>query len=61
MATGRGRSHAWLVGLAWALWALAIVGLTVSILVDQLLRRTGQPELIVLTPERFLPCSARSA
>ena len=36
--------------LAWGLWALAMLGLTVLVWVDQLLRQTGRPELIVLTP-----------
>jgi hypothetical protein len=49
------RSHAWPVGLAWMLWAVAIGGLAVAVLVDQLLRRTGRPDLIVLTPEAIPP------
>lgn len=34
--------------LAWVLWALAIVGLVVTVWLDQLLRQTGRPELVVL-------------
>jgi hypothetical protein len=55
MAPMPGLPRAWLVGLAWALWVLAILGLAVSIMVDQALRRTGQPELIVLTPDAIPP------
>jgi hypothetical protein len=54
-AIRRARPRSWLVGLAWALWALAILGLAVSVLLDQLLRRTGRPDLIVLTPEAIPP------
>jgi hypothetical protein len=43
--------------VAWALWALAIVGLVVTVWLDQLLRRGGRPELVVLllTPTGALP------
>ena len=34
--------------LAWVLWALAIVGLVVTVWLDQLLGQTGRPELVVL-------------
>jgi hypothetical protein len=55
MATRRARPRSWPVGLAWTLWALAILGLAVSVFLDQLLRRTGRPDLIVLTPEAIPP------
>ena len=42
-------------GLAWTLWALAILGLAVLIWLDQLLRQTGRPELVVLIPSAFPP------
>jgi hypothetical protein len=45
----------WLAGLAWALWALAMVGLAVLVWLDQLLRQTAQPELVVLTPTALAP------
>jgi hypothetical protein len=41
--------------LAWMLWALAIVGLAVTVWLDQLLRRTGRPELVVLVPSAIAP------
>ena len=41
--------------LAWVLWALAIVGLVVTIWLDQLLRQTGRPELVVLIPTAIPP------
>jgi hypothetical protein len=41
--------------LAWGLWALAVLGLAVLVWVDQLLRQTGRPELIVLTPTAVPP------
>jgi hypothetical protein len=41
--------------LAWVLWALAIVGLVVTVWLDQLLRRTGRPELVVLVPSAIAP------
>jgi hypothetical protein len=45
----------WPAGLAWALWALAMVGLAVLVWLDQLLRQTAQPELVVLTPTALAP------
>jgi hypothetical protein len=41
--------------LAWMLWALAIVGLGVTVWLDQLLRQTGRPELVVLVPSAIAP------
>src|SRR5919204_1236671 len=35
----------WLAGLAWALWALAILGLLVTAWLDHLLRQAGRPDL----------------
>ena len=54
-ATRRAGSRSWLVGIAWALWALAVLGLAVAAWLDQLLRRTGWPDLVVLTPEAVPP------
>jgi hypothetical protein len=42
-------------GLAWGLWALAIVGLVVTVWLDQLLRRAARPELVVLIPTAIPP------
>ena len=42
-------------GLAWGLWALAMLGLAVIVWLDQLLRQTGRPELIVLTSTAVAP------
>jgi hypothetical protein len=52
MSRRSGGRGAW---LACALWALAIVGLVVTVWVDQLLRRTGRPELVVLVPSAVAP------
>jgi hypothetical protein len=42
-------------GLAWGLWALAMLGLAVIVWFDQSLRQTGRPELIVLTSTAVAP------
>jgi hypothetical protein len=44
-----------LIGLAWALWCLAVVGVAAVVMLDQVLRRSGHAELIVLTPGAFAP------
>jgi hypothetical protein len=36
----------WPAGLAWALWALAILGLLVTAWLDHLLRQAGRPDLV---------------
>jgi hypothetical protein len=46
--TGPGR-------LAWGLWGLAILGLVVLVWLDQLLRRAGRPELVVVIPSAIPP------
>src|SRR5215211_4356629 len=38
----------WPAGLAWALWALTLLGLAATIWLDILLRRAGYPELAQL-------------
>jgi hypothetical protein len=43
------------VGLAWGLWTLAMLGLAVLVWLDHLLRQTGRPELVVLTPTALPP------
>jgi hypothetical protein len=50
-----GRSRRRAAGLAWGLWALAMLGLTVIVWLDQSLRQTGRPELIVLTSTAVAP------
>ena len=52
---GRGRPRRWPAVLGWALWALVILGVAVVVWLDQLLRQTGRPELVVLTPKAFPP------
>ena len=42
---GPGRPRRWAAGLAWALWALAILGLLVTAWLDHLLRQAGRPDL----------------
>jgi hypothetical protein len=41
--------------LAWALWALVILGIAMVVRLDQLLRQFARPELVVLTPKAFPP------
>ncbi len=54
-ATRRTRLRWWPAGLAWALWALAMLGLAVAAWLDHLLRETGRPDLLVLTPKAIPP------
>jgi hypothetical protein len=49
------RSRGWPVRLAWVLWAVAVLGLVLVIWLDQLLRGTGRPELVVLVPSAVAP------
>ena len=39
------RLRRWLGGSAWALWALAMLGLAVTVWLDRLLRQAGRPDL----------------
>jgi hypothetical protein len=41
--------------LVWGLWTLTILGLVVLVWLDQLLRQTDRPELVVLNPTAFAP------
>jgi len=41
--------------LAWGLWTLTILGLVLLVWLDQLLRQTDRPELVVLNPTAFAP------
>jgi hypothetical protein len=55
-AASRGARTRWRPTLlAWGLWTLTILGLVVLIWLDQLLRQTGRPELVVLNPTAFAP------
>ncbi len=54
-ATRRTRLRWWPAGLAWTLWALAILGLAVVAWLDHLLRQVGRPDLPVLTPTAISP------
>lgn len=54
-STGRAGLHHWPVGLAWALWALAMLGLAVVPWLDHLLRQAGRPDLLVLTATNIPP------
>jgi hypothetical protein len=47
---GLGRPRRWAAGLAWGLWALAMVGLAVVPWLDSLLRQAGRPDLAVWVP-----------
>jgi hypothetical protein len=52
---GLGRPRRWPAVLAWALWVLVMLGVAVVVWLDQLLRQTARPELVVLTPKAFPP------
>jgi hypothetical protein len=45
-----GRPRRWAAGLAWGLWALAMLGLAVVPWLDELLRQAGRPDLAALVP-----------
>jgi hypothetical protein len=51
----RARPRRWPGVVAWALWALVLLGVVVVVWLDQLLRQTARPELVVLTPKAFPP------
>jgi hypothetical protein len=53
--TRRTWPRSWPVGLAWTLWAMAVLGLAVAALLDQLLRQAGRPDLLILTPTAIAP------
>ena len=48
---GPGRPRRWLAGLAWALWALVMLGLAVVPWMDRLMIRAGRPDLAVWVPD----------
>src|SRR5829696_1816722 len=49
-APGLGRPRRWAAGLAWGLWALAMLGLALNWWQDRLLRQAGRPDLAVWVP-----------
>jgi hypothetical protein len=59
-ALTRGTRRRWRPALlALGLWTLNLLGLVVLVWLDQLLRRTDRPELVVLNPTALLLCWAR--
>jgi hypothetical protein len=54
-AAGVTRMRRWPGRLAWALLGVAILELAVAVWADQLLRQTGRPDLVILTPSAFPP------
>src|SRR5829696_8666747 len=46
---GPGRPRRWLAGLAWGLWALAMLGLAAVPWIDRLTIRAGRPDLAQLS------------
>ena len=51
----RARSSWWTARLAWALWALAMLGVPVAARLDHLLRLAGRRDLLELTPTAIPP------
>jgi hypothetical protein len=51
---GLGRPRRWLAGLAWALWALVMLGLAVVPWMDQLLRQAGRADLAAFVPSNVV-------
>ncbi len=49
-SAGLGRPRRWLAGLAWALWALVMLGLAAVPWLDSLLRQAGRPDLAAFVP-----------
>jgi hypothetical protein len=45
---GKARPRSWPAGLAWALWALTLLGLAATVRLDELLRQAGYSELATL-------------
>jgi hypothetical protein len=46
-----GRPRRWAAGLAWGLWALAMLGLAVVPWLDRLMIRAGRPDLVSFVPD----------
>src|SRR4030095_4747199 len=49
-AAGLGRPPRGAAGLAWAVWALAMLGVAVVPWMDSLLRQAGRADLVALVP-----------
>jgi hypothetical protein len=49
-AAGPVRPRRWAAGLAWALWALVMLGLAAVPWIDRLMIRAGRPDLALLVP-----------
>jgi hypothetical protein len=49
------RPRRWPAGLAWALWALAMLSVPVAAWLDHLLRQASRPDLLELTPTAIPP------
>jgi hypothetical protein len=47
-AAGKAWPRSWPAGLAWALWALTLLGLAATFWLDELLRQAGHPGLAIL-------------
>jgi hypothetical protein len=54
-ATRLVRPRRWAAGLAWALWALVLLGLAVVAWHDQLLRQAGRPDLVLFDTFAAIP------
>ena len=57
-AAGLARPRRWSGGVAWALWALAVLGIPAVAWSDHLLRQAGRPDLVQLTPGTASPVLA---
>ena len=44
----------WPAGLAWALWALFMVGMALGVRLDHLLRQAGRPDMVQFTAENAI-------
>jgi hypothetical protein len=49
------RPRRWSGVAAWALWALAVLGIPLIAWLDHLLRQAGRPDLVQLTPGTVPP------
>jgi hypothetical protein len=52
------RPRRWTDGLAWTVWALALLGIPAVAWSDHLLRQAGRPDLVQLTPGTIPPVLA---
>src|SRR5262245_5063460 len=54
-ATRRALAHQSLIGLAWALWALAVLGVAAAARLNQVLHDAGRTDLFIITPGAVAP------